>query len=87
MPRDLLQFLRDDGETPAVLGSGSQGIELCGRCETLRPLFESHLSPLQHVHELDANQRALSGLKRLEFQREARDPLDRTMVMLHRIIA
>src|SRR5215471_7051991 len=74
------------GESPALLRIGSQGIELGGRCETLRPFLESHLSLLEHVHELDANQRALGYLERLESQHGARDPLDRAMVLLNGMV-
>jgi hypothetical protein len=44
-------------------GSDSQGIELCGRCETLRAFLESQLSLLEHVHELDPGQSPLSGVE------------------------
>jgi hypothetical protein len=67
-------------------GSGSQGIALCGRCETLHPFIESHLSLLEHMHELDTDQRALSGLKRLESEHGAGDPFDAAIVLLHHMI-
>ena len=67
-------------------GTGSQGIARCGRCETLHPFIESHLSLLEHVHELDTNQCALSSLKRLESQHGAGDPFDAAIVLLHHMI-
>jgi hypothetical protein len=72
----------------ALLGSGlgGHGVELCGRCEPLCPFLDDHLSLLEHVHELDADQRALGCLKRLEPQHGASDPFDAAVVLLHHMI-
>ncbi len=48
----------------ALRGSelGSQGVKLFGRREAFFPLRNHHLPFLEHMHELDADQRALGCL-------------------------
>jgi hypothetical protein len=67
-------------------GLGSQGVELFGGCEAFCSLLDQQLPFLEHVHEVDADQRALGCLKRLEAQHGASDPFDAAMVLLHQII-
>jgi hypothetical protein len=42
-------------------GLGGQGVELFDWGEAFCPFFPDQLVFLQHVHELDADQRALGG--------------------------
>jgi hypothetical protein len=75
------------GETKEALLSWSlcrQRTEVFGCRQTLlNPT--SPLACAQHGHALDASQRALRGLNRLEPQHRMRDALDRPMVLLHHI--
>ncbi len=48
--------------------------------------LDHHLALLEHVHELDADQRALGRLKRFEPQHGTRHPLDGAMVLPHPIV-
>jgi hypothetical protein len=63
-----------------------QGVELFGCSMPLVSLLSSHLPFLDHVHELDTNQRILGCRKRLEPEHGARNPFHRSMVLFHKII-
>jgi hypothetical protein len=58
---------------PLGIGLGCQRIELFGRREVFFPFSSHQLAFPQHVHELDASQRALCGLKGFESQHRACD--------------
>jgi hypothetical protein len=60
-----------------------QGVELFGGS---KPLVSFHLPFLDHVHELDTNQRILGCRKRLEPEHGTRDPFHRSMVLFHKVI-
>ncbi len=71
---------------PLGIGLGGQRIELFGRREVFFPLISHQLALLEHMHEFDARQRALCGLENFEPQHRTRDPLYRSMVLLHHIV-
>ena len=63
------------GQLPlSVEGLGGQGVEQFGRSEALVSPLDYQLSFLDHVHEFDADERALGGVKRFEPQHGTRDP-------------
>jgi hypothetical protein len=75
------------GQLPCLWkGLGGQGVEQFGRSAALVALFDHHLPFLDHVHQLDPDQRVLSGLKRLEPEPGASDPLYASMVLFNYII-
>ena len=63
-----------------------QGVELFGCSDALVSLLSSHLAFLDHVHELDPNQRILGCRKRLEPEHGTRNPFHRSMVLFHEVI-
>ena len=67
-------------------GLGSQGVELFDGGEAFCPFLPDQLAFLQHVHELDSDQRALGRRKRLEPQHGTRDPLHPAMILFDHII-
>jgi hypothetical protein len=71
----------------ALLGRrlGRQGVEPFGRCETLFGAA-CQLAFTDHMHQLDAGQGALRGLKGFEAQHRAGDALDSPMVLLNGMI-
>ena len=50
----------------SVEGLRGQGIELFSHSEAVVPGLDHHLSLLNHVHELNTNERTLGGVERLE---------------------
>ena len=69
----------------SVWGLRSQCVELFGR--TAARLTSSCKLPFtQHVHELDAGEGGLPGVKRLEPQHRPRHPLHSSMVLFYNII-
>ena len=67
-------------------GLGCQGVEQFGRSEALVALFDYHLPFLDHVHEFDADESGLRGVKRFEPEHRMRDPFDSSMVLLNGLI-
>ena len=67
-------------------GLGGQDIELFDRREAFRLSLDHHLALLEHVHELDADQRALGCLKGLESEHRADDPLHGSVVPLDELV-
>jgi hypothetical protein len=59
---------------------------LFGRGEALISSFDHHLSLLNHVHELNPNQRSLGGRKRFEAEHRTGDPLHAAVILFHHII-
>ena len=57
-----------------------------GRCETFYRVLDHHLTFLQHVHELNADEHGLGCRKRLEPEHGAGDPLDTAMVLFHHVV-
>ena len=51
---------------PPDYGLGGQGVKLFGWGEAFCPLLPYQLAFLQHVHELDADELGLRGVKGLE---------------------
>src|SRR5262249_41722260 len=60
-----------------------QGVEQFGRSAALVSVLHPHLSFLDHVHELNANQRILGCVKRLKPQHRPCHPLHCSMLLLH----
>ena len=63
-----------------------QSVEQFGRSEALVSLFDYQLPFLNHVHQLDPDQRVLGGLKRLEPEHGAGDPLHTSVVLFDHIV-
>jgi hypothetical protein len=62
---------------------GGPSIELSGWSEAFDPFLDDHLALLEHVHALNADQRALSRLKGFEPQHGLGHPLHGPMILLH----
>ena len=65
---------------------GGQGVELVGRRKVFFSLLDHQLALLEHVHDLDPDQRGLGGRKRLESEHGTRNPFDAAMILFHQII-
>jgi hypothetical protein len=75
------------GQLPwSVEGLRGQGIELFSRSEAFFFSSHYHLSFLDHVHEFDPDQGALSCIKRFEPQHRPCHPLDGSMVLFHDVV-
>src|SRR5262245_7793034 len=77
----------EKGQWPrSVEGLRGQGVEQCGRSEAFVSSLHDHLSFLDHVHEFDPDQSALSCLERFEPQHRPCHPLDCSMILLHDVV-
>jgi vacuolar-type H+-ATPase subunit B/Vma2 len=65
-----------------VAGLGSQSIELFGHTKGLT-LEASHLTFLDHSHQLDASKGMLGCVKAVEGQHRTGDPFNSAMVLFH----
>jgi hypothetical protein len=75
------------GEWPlSVWGLRGEGVEVFGHREALVSGIHHQLPFLEHVHELDAGQRCLCGVKRFEPQHGTGDPLHRSMIVFDDMI-
>ncbi len=74
------------GQLPLSAGGlRGEGVELFGRGEALlNSVFQLPFS--QHVHQCNAGEGGLRGVKRFEPQHGTGDPLHASMVLLHNII-
>ena len=70
----------------SVEGLGGQGIELFSRSAAFFSSPHYHLSFLDHVHEFDPDQGALSCIKRFEPQHRPCHALDCSMVLFHDVV-
>src|SRR5262249_45605374 len=71
---------------PLRSGSSSQGIELFGQCEVLRPGLSHQLAFLQHGHELNADQVGLGCLKRLESEHWTGGPFHCPVILFDDVV-
>jgi len=66
-----------------VWGLGGQGVELFDRGEAFCPVLPDEWAFLQHVHELDPDQRGVGRCQRREAEHGTRDPFDGTMILFN----
>ena len=70
----------------SVEGLRGQGVEQFGRSEAFVFSLPEHLSFLDHVHEFNPDQSALSCLERFDPQHRPGHPLDCSMVLFHDVV-
>ena len=75
------------GQLPwSVEGLRGQGVEQFGRSAALVSVLHPHLSFLDHVHELNPNERVLGCLERFKPQHGPCHPLYTSMILLHNVV-